>query len=128
MTTRKEREKYRAVCYAMLRAIGPKLSWPVCFVIREGKNADYAGLYEEMEKWHKITITIKHNLNNANLFETVAHELQHAHDMERGRAVDHNVNFWKRLDRDLIRFGLAPSSKKHKKDCRELGRIMGNGG
>ena len=129
MATRKEREKYRAVCYSMLAAIKPKLTRPVCFVIRDGKSADYAGLYEELDGWHKVTITMAHNRNNANLFETVAHEVVgHAVQAEKGEGFAHDRNFWRRLDRVLVRFGLSPSTKKHRKDCRAMGRLMGHGG
>jgi len=128
MTTRKERGKYRAVCYSMLSAIRPKIKEPICFVIKGSEKLDYAGLYEQMEGWHKITVSIYHNQNNTTLFETVAHELEHAKDAEKGKPLIHDANFWKRLDRVLVKFGLEPTPKKHKKECIEMGKSMGNGG
>ena len=121
MSTRKEHEKYRTTCYAMLAAIRPKIKMPVCFVIKSSKKTDYAGLYELMDGWHKVTIVVQYNQNNTTLFETVAHELQHAHDAERNRPLMHSRAFWARLDRCLVKFGLTPTEKIHKKACCEMG-------
>ena len=103
------------------------LSNPVIVKITEDKkfNSIFAAMYSEKEFIndagkkeiiHQIKISFdSHWQNDENLAETLAHELVHAEQNEKGKNdLKHDRAFFSRLDYILHRIGLPPTSFEYR--------------
>ena len=115
--------------YSIINCVNHRLKKPIMVKVHSKKGRDYSGMYNDCGNHHKITIIMyPYHKDTKMLTETVLHELQHAKQVEHKNMQDlvHDKAFFRALDLMLTKFGIEKTSKEHKKDCRELGRLMGN--
>lgn len=78
--------------------------------------------------WHFVQVSYKHNLTDSELFDTLAHELLHANDLEeqiKNEALpledielQHTDKFWAQHDKIMLACGLSCVSDEHKEECK----------
>jgi len=124
-----EKELMQAKAYNMYAEIQKiiKLEHPVIIRVSYDKKMRFAGMYNlcdvitrnGLTEYHRVTIGASFMYSDTELYDTIAHELSHAKDVELGRLpLKHDAAFWNRLNKLLALYGLPKATKQHKKDCK----------